>query len=420
MSENDSDADEQSGADDVSVESLQERLDAAADDLEAAETEADLDEVESELDDIEADLEAADLPAAEDEDEEDPADELESELSDLRDELESQRGPYAEDVCEKIDEAQSTVADTRWTEDGEAQVVEAVESFIAHEELGMSTDVDDVDEAAEMLGEADRVIAAMELDPDEDTETIQSLMDAVEELQAELEAAEEWDDLTVREQLDYHGFYDVLDHRKDFPPEWHAIKVFERDMQPEKILIGLDTFESDFMQEHCMEALERLGPVEAIEPMMNLANRRDKQAIKVLGKIADEEPVEKLLEYVDADSDPALQKVTFKALGEIGSEDAVQPLANKLEAENPIIRSRAARALGLIGDTRVVEPLGNVLDEDEDDTVRASAAWALNQIGTESALETAAAYADDRSFIVQDEAQKATDAVSSPEAEPTA
>jgi HEAT repeat protein len=61
----------------------------------------------------------------------------------------------------------------------------------------------------------------------------------------------------------------------------------------------------------------------------------------------------------------------------------------------------------MIGDTRAIEPLGDVLAEDEDDTVRASAAWALNQIGTGRALEAAAAYADDRSYIVQVEAEKA-------------
>ncbi|WP_435360378.1 HEAT repeat domain-containing protein [Haloarchaeobius sp. DFWS5] len=428
MSEDDADADESEQTEEletteeVTVESLQERLDAAAEDLEAAETEADLDDVESDLDDIEGDLEDADLPEAEDDDEEDPADELSSQLSDLQDELESQRGPYAEDVCDNITDAQSTVADTRWTEDGEAQVLDAVETFLAHEDIGVNETVSDTDEAAEMLGEAETVVAAQDLDADEDTETIQRLLDASEELLAEIEDAEEWDDLSVQEQLAWHGFYDVLDHRKDFPPEWHAIKVFEREMQADKILVGLDTFESDFMQEHCMESLARLGPEEAVEPMMNLANRRDKQAITVLGKIGSEEPVETLVEYADADSDPALQKVTFRALGEIGSTDAVQPIANKLDSDNPIIRSQAARALGLIGDTRAVKPLGNVLDEDEEDTVRASAAWALNQVGTEDALETAAAYSDDRSFIVQDEASKAAEATESDDAaaEPTA
>ncbi|WP_439026078.1 HEAT repeat domain-containing protein [Haloarchaeobius sp. DT45] len=409
MSENesDADADAQSESEDVSVESLSERLEAIAEDLESAETEADLDDVESDLDAVAADLEAADLPEPEDDDEEDPADELESRLSDLRDELEDSRGPYAEEVVDDIEEAKSTIEDTRWTETGESEVVDAVDSFLATDELDVDATVGSVDDAADALGDAIDAVEGLALDPDDDAATIESLLDASQTLLSDLEDAEEWDDLSVREQLDFHGFYDVLDHRKDYPPEWHAIKVFERDMEPEKILIGLDMFESDFMQEHCMEALGRLGPEEAIEPMQNLAQRRDKQAISVLGKIGSEEPVEMLLDYVDADSDPALQKVTFKALGEIGAEAAVQPLANKLAVENHIIRSRAARALGLIGDTRAIEPLADVLEDDEEDTVRASAAWALNQIGTERALDAVAGYSDDRSFLVQDEAQKA-------------
>jgi HEAT repeat protein len=67
----------------------------------------------------------------------------------------------------------------------------------------------------------------------------------------------------------------------------------------------------------------------------------------------------------------------------------------------------AARALGLIGDTRAIEPLSDVLSEDEDDSVRASAAWALRQIGTERALDVASEYTDDDAYLVQAEAEKA-------------
>jgi HEAT repeat protein len=84
------------------------------------------------------------------------------------------------------------------------------------------------------------------------------------------------------------------------------------------------------------------------------------------------------------------------------------------------VRSRAARSLGLIGDTRAVAPLADVLDDDESDTVRASAAWALVQIGTEDALEAAAEYADDRSYIVEQEASAAADALDDEPAEATA
>jgi HEAT repeat protein len=79
--------------------------------------------------------------------------------------------------------------------------------------------------------------------------------------------------------------------------------------------------------------------------------------------------------------------------------------------DNDIVRPHAVRALGLLGDTRAIEPLIDTLTNDEDDSVRASAAWALRQIGTEKALEAAAERSDDRSFLVQDEAGRANDAL---------
>jgi len=99
------------------------------------------------------------------------------------------------------------------------------------------------------------------------------------------------------------------------------------------ILLALDTFDSDFMEEHCMEALERMGPEEAIDPMLQKANRRDQAAMAVLGKIGvdDEEVVDTLLDYVD--SNPNLQQPAFRALGEIGTEDALEPIAQQLVAD---------------------------------------------------------------------------------------
>jgi HEAT repeat protein len=165
------------------------------------------------------------------------------------------------------------------------------------------------------------------------------------------------------------------------------------------------------MEENCIDALRRMGPPEAYDAMLERAGKRDRPAIEVLGKIGDERAVDTLVDFIQDESNPPLQKTTLRALGEIGSEAATQDVANRLVAEDPEVRSVAARALGMIGDTRAVDPLANRITEDEDDSVRAAAAWALNQIGTEDALESAAAYADDRSFLVQDEAERAAAAL---------
>ncbi|RLM94634.1 HEAT repeat domain-containing protein [Halobellus sp. Atlit-38R] len=416
------DAEETAASDestDATPETLNERLDDVESALEGAETEADLDDVESDLDGIESDLEAADLPEPDedDEDAEDPRAELESRVSDLRDDLGSQRGPYASDVVDEIESAQSKVTDTQWTEQGESEIVDVVSAFadaVAGElDADVPLDGDDEDALVAALDDAIAAVEAADLDADEDAETIASLLEATDDLEAGLEDAQEWDDLETNEQLMAQGFYDVLGHYKDYPPELSALKEWEKRGRVDMVLLAKDSLQSEFMQEHCMDALVRMANPEAFEEMHQLAQRRDKAAIKALGRMGDgaAEAVETLVEYVDADSDPALQKVTLRALGEIGSTEATQAIADKLEMDNDNVRPYAARALGLIGDTRAVAPLADTLADDESDTVRAAAAWALRQIGTEEALETVAEYTDERSFLVQHEADLATDAL---------
>jgi HEAT repeat protein len=415
MSDGDEDATEEDLPD---ADTLGARLDDAAEALEAAETEGDLDEVESTLDDVAADLEAADLPEPDDEDEEGPAAELESRLADLRSDLEEQRGPYAEDAAETVATAADTVADTRWTDDGVADLRDAVEAFLddaaehADVETGVADDADP-EAMAEHLRAAGEAVENAGLDPDEDADAVAALVDAADALASDVEAAESWDDLSVREKLQAEGFYDVLgDKHKDFPPEWSALKEWEQRGDPEMALLLLDRMgDSDFIERHCLESLERMGHPDSMDAMLERAGRRDKPAIRILGKIgvADDEVLETLHEYVDAD--PDMSKTTMKALGEIGSAESTEPVAQQLDAEDDSVRSRAARSLGLIGDTRAVEPLAEVLADDEADTVRASAAWALVQIGTADALERAADYTDDGSYLVEVEAERAADAL---------
>lgn len=420
--ETETDADEESGEEDeentdlptepLTEESLTERLDGAEAALEDAETEADLDDVSAALVAIGNDIEEANLPEPDEDDDEaeDPQEALEDRLSDLQDDLESKRGPYSEDVIEGIEEAGTKIEEARWTEQGESELVSPVKTYIETENEILDTDLTlDGQEKASLvttLESGAKEVGDEELDPDEDGETIGALLEAVEELQSGLDDAEEWDDLTTREKLAVHGFYDVLDHRKDFPPEWHALKVYEKRGEAEPILLALDQLGSEFMERHCIESLTRMGAPEALDVMTERADKRDKPAIKALGKIGSDEPVEMLSEYAEADSDPKLQLVTLKALGEIGSTEATQVIADRLTSENPEVRSSAARSLGLIGDTRAISPLSDVLENDDADTVRASAAWALNQISTEDALDAVEPYTNDRAFLVQSEAQK--------------
>ncbi|WP_306056924.1 HEAT repeat domain-containing protein [Natronococcus wangiae] len=437
----------------VDLDAIGERLDrfeedvgALQEDLEAAETEDDLDVVEADIEAFREELESVEIPEPPEEDEDEEGDEdvvhpeaelqdryddIGSDVDDLESDLEDQRGPYAEDVIGEINGVSGTITGTRWTIEGDEELIEATEAFLAdvNDLLGSAVSLPgDLQprEGAELREDApdqneegvperldatlDAVVEAVEdadLDPDDDAETIADLLESTDEFEGDVDDATEWTDLEVREQLRREGFYDVLDHVKDFPPELHALKVHEKRGNVDMILLALDSLGSEFMEGHCMDALERMGNEAAIDPMLQKANRRDTKAMSILGKIGvdDEEVVDALLDYVD--SNPQLQKPAFRALGEIGAEDAVQPIANQLVDDEPDVRSNAARALGLIGDTRAIEPLAGLLEDDEEDRVRASAAWALNQIATEEALEIVAEYADDRAYLVQAEAERA-------------
>ncbi len=400
------------GADDPAA-AIEANLDAVADSLPGAETEAELDAVEADLDAVAAALEEADLPEP-DEDAEDPAEALEDRISELRGDLEAERGPYAEDVTEALADAAGTLRDAEWTEDGEGEAVDAVATFLdaAEDHVTVPEAGATPADAAEDLETVAEAVEAAGLDPDEDAETVAALLEATDALETDLEAAEVWEDLSVREQLAAEGYYDDLDSeaRKDFPPEWSAMKQFSKAGEVEPILLALEKLgDSDFTEEYVYDQLVRLGrdAAPAFDEMHSRAQKRDKRPIEILGKIADDEACETLHEFIDGDGDPKLQRVTLKALGRIGSEESTQPVANRLAAEEGGVRSVAARALGMIGDTRAIEPLADTLAEDEADEVRASAAWALRQIGTERAREAAAEFADDRSYLVQAEAEKA-------------
>ena len=87
---------------------------------------------------------------------------------------------------------------------------------------------------------------------------------------------------------------------------------------------------------------------------------------------------------------------------------------------SPSARRAADHVCANDGGHGAIREFVDYLDDDSDE-VRAAAAWALRQIGTEAALEAAAAHVDDRSFLVQHEAELAADALDDTDAEaPTA
>jgi len=157
-------------------------------------------------------------------------------------------------------------------------------------------------------------------------------------------------------------------------------------------------------KENILEAIEHLAPPAAFDGVHELAQRRDERAVRVLCRIGDDRACETLQEFLGGAR--SLELTTLRALGAIGSPESAAPVAERLAAEDPAVRSAAAWALGMIGDTRAIVSLKGVLADDETPRVRASAAWALRRIGTERAL-TAAEYTDARSHLFEREARRA-------------
>ena len=403
------------GPDGGETAAFEERLDEAAAAVEAAETEADLDDIGGTLDGIEADLDDATLAGAsgQDESEDDPRERLSDRIGELRDSVESQRGPYAETVTDELDSAGERITTTEWTDEGLADVGTAVQRFVetTGETLGESCTVDtgNSETIATGLSDVSAAIEAAGLHPDEDEEAIATLLAGVESLTDALDNAQVFGDLEIREQLRRTGFYDVLTprNRTDFPPEWNAIKLYESRGEAEPILTALEKLDSEFMQDNILDALEHFAPEAAFEDVQALAKRRNEQPVRILGRIGDERACE-MLEGFLGGRDVELEKTALWALGCIGAERSTEPVAQRLVADSAEVRSAAARSLGLLGDTRAIDPLADRLAGDDDERVRASAAWSLNQIGTARALDAVGEYADDRSYLVQTEAEKAT------------
>jgi len=110
-------------------------------------------------------------------------------------------------------------------------------------------------------------------------------------------------------------------------------------------------------------------------------------AVRALAQIADARAVPVLCRWLgEKRLIPEIRQQIARALGEIGSAEAVEPLIQALRDEDESVRAAAAKALGRIGDARAVEPLIQAL-RDSNWRVRAAAAEALGRIGDVRAVE---------------------------------
>jgi HEAT repeat protein len=88
--------------------------------------------------------------------------------------------------------------------------------------------------------------------------------------------------------------------------------------------------------------------------------------------------------YLDSDDNPSVRRSAAYALGNIGSEHAVDALLKSLlKDQDSSVRQRAALALGSAGSERACDTLLKALLEDQDNSVQVSALYALGSFGPE-------------------------------------
>ena len=141
----------------------------------------------------------------------------------------------------------------------------------------------------------------------------------------------------------------------------------------------------DALDQHSQQSLERVIDELSEEDLRSAA---DWVAAKAFARVLD-------------DDQPELRMAAATGLGRVGDPSVTAALVKRLSDPDSRVRERSAVACGRIGDPRAVGELRSRLGGDPNIDVRAAAAEALGEIGTESALSVLSAAAADDSESVR-------------------
>ena len=168
---------------------------------------------------------------------------------------------------------------------------------------------------------------------------------------------------------------------------WDAIQALTniRSEQVVELLIGLLDDPDIEVQRKAVDALKEIGDNRAIDALVKLINRPNLRykAIRALTNFNIQRVVDSLLVLLD-DPDIEMQRKIVDTLGEIGNNQAIDPLVKRLN--RPELRREAIQALTNFRAEQVVEPLIGLLD-DPDIEVQCKAVDALGKIGGNQAID---------------------------------
>ncbi|MFB6284076.1 MAG: HEAT repeat domain-containing protein [Halobacteria archaeon] len=214
---------------------------------------------------------------------------------------------------------------------------------------------------------------------------------------------------TTRDQLRELGFYD--NEFSEFPPELSGVKRFKVEGNAEPLIEALQLTGLDitFMKKELVEALGRIGDPVAVDVLTdNLRGDLQMDVFDALGRIGSAEATEDVADFLDPEKKvkPHVRAKAAETIGKIEDPEAIEVLAEALEIENSRVRGAVAQAIGEIGgEDAPVNELASLLDREDEyntESVRLSAARALDRIGTDEAREALSDYRDDKNELVAD------------------
>ncbi len=116
-----------------------------------------------------------------------------------------------------------------------------------------------------------------------------------------------------------------------------------------------------------------------------------RRCIEVLGPLASEPGVARIIEEAFADDDQTIAAGALRAMGHSGQSRWKPAIERSLQSDDAELRFEAAQAAGMLGEPDLVAQLAHLLD-DEDAEVRFAAVGAIGRIGGTGAIRVLQRY----------------------------
>ena len=166
----------------------------------------------------------------------------------------------------------------------------------------------------------------------------------------------------------------IKSHKYTIPPEVaERIAVFESEIA-QRMLRSVETLSKSKVLPYLIQIMHNKD----VEVRRAVAT--------ALAGLKDVNSISYLIEFL-RDSDPQVRQLATWGLGELKDKRSLYPLLELLMLGEPELRGCAALALGQLGLEESVEPLIDIFLNDKDLQVRKRAAKALGQIGSKNALK---------------------------------